>query len=161
MIVSDSIDFDTQAEDLFADRNHLKPYIPSKKEILEKSKNIDYDENIPEINNFLACLTKYTDEPLKAFLAVTNLIPYVNLGYPADQIIEILNEDSGIIFENIDEANEFFTFYTAFHNACHLWTNWGHSPNELSEKNGGRKKRIFLPPNFWRRKKNTAHTAVI
>lgn len=148
MIVSDGIDFDIQAENLFADRTHLKPYIPSKKEIAERSKNIDYDENIPEINGFLACLAKCTDTPLEAFGAVVNLIPYIKLGYPVDQIIEILNEDSGIIFENIDEANEFFTFYTAFHNACHLWTNWGHSPNELSEKKRGKEKTDVFTPEF-------------
>ena len=120
--------FSKQADKPFYLVDDINAYWDIGKELLDLP--LEYDD----LCGFL--IEHYTDISSEGLIALTFMIyNYVRLEAGIEEIINFMN-NTGIEFEDIDEANEFLQFLVPAMNKTKLFSNRGYSPFELAEMSG-------------------------
>lgn len=89
----------------------------------------DYDEDESFFKAFVNWVTRVSDDE---FLYV-ELLPYIQLRYPLQTIIDVLSEDFDVEFSEKD-FNDFPSIYMELNNNLHLWANYGTPPSQLAKR---------------------------
>jgi len=117
---------------LLDDREGKEKYEPSKEEFLKYS-DWDYYEQTPQIEAFRKKLSVLIDDE-DTILDIIDEIHYLIIdGTKISRYMDVLNE-ADVIFSSMDEANETIQLMMEVGNNTRLWSNYGHTPNELFQK---------------------------
>ncbi|OQB48396.1 MAG: hypothetical protein BWY00_00671 [Firmicutes bacterium ADurb.Bin153] len=114
---------------LLEDRRGKPRYEPSKEEFLKYS-DWDYYEQTPQIEDFKRKLLSLLDDE-DSVLDIIDEIHYLTIeGARISKFMDVLN-NAGVIFSGIDEANETIHLLMEVSNNTRIWSNYGHTPDEL------------------------------
>lgn len=119
-------------EQMLRERKGKSFYIPEKNELLKYADN-SYEFEIPEfmaLKNFV--YTKLNMEGNNAKNLLDDIRYSCTMGESIKSIMEEVNRQE-IVFEGIDQLNEFLQLVTELSNNSRLWVNGGHTPREIPD----------------------------
>lgn len=102
----------------------------------------EYHEETPQVRGMLRFLTGKIDEPEDALSDMIDIINDVSI--PMSQTIQAAMDATGYEPRSTKEMDDFARLFTDLSNNTRMWSNKGHTPNELTEP-GLPRKFIFGP----------------
>lgn len=138
-----SIFVETNFEEyIIEDREKFKPYIPTEDEIFEHYGFVDYDEENEAFQNIVRFFEKETGDDDNGKYIAFEIIPLMKVRYSVQEVIEYIHEKYGIISTE-KSMKKFLSIYQELNNTCHIWSNWGHTPDSLFALNGEKKEAAY------------------
>lgn len=147
LIVNRQIDDDKTLDELLYSRKNFKPYIPSKKELQQKDFLIDYDEDLKEFIKLIKFFVELKSDEAEPFDVVYAVMFFIKMFYSIKDIFTMLTEDYKIIFTE-KQAKEFLEIYQNLSRKCHLWANYGWTPESCRDETGKFKKDVYTEEFF-------------
>ena len=140
-IVDDSFEEDDFQEvpRLIAARKGKPRYTPPRDELLKYS-DWDYCEMMPQLDALKARLSELIPDPEKLMDVLDEIHEMCTAEVRLQEIFDRLDA-AGVVFDNMEQANVVIQLLIDVKNNTRLWSNYGHTPSELS---GVRKSN--LPP---------------
>lgn len=126
-------EMEEELKDMLVARKGKPFYIPKKNELLKYADNL-YDFEVPEflaLKNFV--YTKLKLEGNKAENLLDDIRISCSMGESIKSIMDEVNRQE-VVFEGMDQVNEFLQLVTELSNNTRLWVNGGHTPSEIFEK---------------------------
>lgn len=142
LIVNRQIDDNDTLDELFYSRKNFKPYIPSKKELQQKFFLIDYDEDLEEFEKLEKFFLEIKNNSIESIHLVYAVLLYIKMFCSIKDVFAMLTEEHKIIFTE-KQAKEFLEIYKNLSRKCHLWANYGHTPESCRDKTGKFKKDVY------------------
>ncbi len=126
-------EMEDKLEQMLRERKGKPFYIPEKNELLKYADNL-YEFETPEfllLRNFVH--VKLNLEGNKAENLLDDIRYLCSMGEPIKSIMDEVNRQE-VVFEGMDQVNEFLQLVTELSNNTRLWVNGGHTPREMFEK---------------------------
>lgn len=126
-------EMEEELEQMLRQRKGKPFFIPEKSELLKYADNL-YEFKTPEflaLDNFVH--TKLNLERNKAQNLLDDIRYLCSMGESIKNIMEEVNKQD-VVFEGMDQVNEFLQLVNELSNNSRLWVNGGHTPTEIFEK---------------------------
>ncbi len=126
-------EMEEKLEQMLRERKGKPFYIPEKNELLKYADNL-YEFETPEfllLRNFVHA--ELNLEGNKAENLLDDIRYLCSMGEPIKSIMDEVNRQE-VVFEGMDQVNEFLQLVTELSNNTRLWVNGGHTPREMFEK---------------------------
>jgi len=142
-IVDDSFEEDEFAgvKRLLSERSGKPRYNPAREDLLKYS-DWDYYEVTPQLIALKQHLSKLIDDP-DVVEEILDEIHDLSAAEARTQNFFDLLDSAGVVFDNMEQAGAMMQLIVEVRNTTRLWTNYGHTPNELSS---GEKSDLRLLP---------------
>jgi hypothetical protein len=122
---------DFQAVPLLVKARKGKPrYMPARDELLKYSE-WDYYEITPQLTALKAHLSGLISDPEKVLEIIEEIHDMSAAGVRMQEYFDLLDE-AGIVFDGLEQVNVITQLLVDVHNNTRLWSNYGHTPSELS-----------------------------
>ncbi len=115
---------------LLADRKGKPRYTPSREELL-KYADWDYYEMTPPLTALKARLSEMISDPEKVMDLLDEIHEMCAAEVKMQEYFDLLDE-AGVVFDNMEQANAVIQLIIDVKNNTRLWSNYGHTPRELS-----------------------------
>lgn len=115
---------------LLSERRGKPRYNPSRDDFLKYS-DWDYYEVSPQIIALKCQLSKFITDP-DAVLDILDEIHDMSAAEARTQEFFDLLDSAGVVFDNMEQAGAMMQLIVDVRNNTRLWTNYSHTPNELS-----------------------------
>lgn len=126
-------EMEEELEQMLRQRKGKPFYIPEKNELLKYADDLYEFETTEfvQLKNFVH--TKLNLEGNKAENLLDDISYSCSMGESIKSIMEEVNRQE-VVFEGMDQVNEFLQLVTELSNNTRLWVNGGHTPREIFEK---------------------------
>ncbi|MDO0822653.1 SEC-C metal-binding domain-containing protein [Desulfosporosinus nitroreducens] len=133
-IVDDSFEQDEFAgvKRLLSERSGKPRYNPTREDFLNYS-DWDYYEVTPQLITIKQHLSKLIDDP-DVVEEILDEIHNLSAVEARTQNFFDLLDSAGVVFDNMEQAGAIMQLIVDVRNNTRLWTNYGHTPNELSSR---------------------------
>ena len=117
---------------MLSERSGKPRYNPSREDFLKYS-DWDYFEVTPQLIALKQHLSKLIADP-DAVLDILEEIHDLSAAEARTQDFFDLLDSAGVVFDNMEQAGAMMQLIVDVRNNTRLWTNYGHTPNELSSR---------------------------
>lgn len=114
---------------LLAARKGKPRYTPSQEELLKYS-DWDYFEETPQLMALKQYLSGLISDPDMVLDIIEDIHDLCKAEVRMQEYFDLL-DTAGVVFDGMEQVNKFMQLIVAVQNNTRLWTNHGHTPNEL------------------------------